>query len=365
MCDFSSAYKSGINCPIWRAGARQCLVNQHLPGRTDVICHRIVLAVATALFLLLLAGCAPQFVIPEAGEGQGVALLDEHHFVSADGTSLQLRAWMPERPVAIVIALHGFNDYSRFISAAAGYFADHHIALYAYDQRGFGNTPVRGRWPGRAAFTTDLRLAAALLHKRYPSLPIYLLGHSMGAAVVLQSAAAFSLPVDGLILAAPAVMGWSSMPLWQQWGLRIAAHTMPWKTFTGESLGVVASDNREMLIDLGRDLLVIKATRVDTIYGVVNLMQAGCEAVEQITLPTLILYGEHDQVIPEQVIVDAFADPLRRHPNLRLQRYRNGYHMLLRDLQAKVVWHDIIDWINDHAVQFDSEREGLSATLPR
>jgi alpha-beta hydrolase superfamily lysophospholipase len=27
--------------------------------------------------------------------------------------------------------------------------------------------------------------------------------------------------------------------------------------------------------------------------------------------------------------------------------YENGYHMLLRDLQAEVVMNDIVAWVND------------------
>ncbi len=334
--------------------------------------------IGLVLLELALAGCVPQFmpqfgpqfVLPDTGR-PCVAAIRENRFIACDGAVLPLRSWRPERGAhAIIIALHGFNDYSNFIAHAAGYFSAHGIAVYAYDQRGFGDAPNRGRWPGRNAFAADLRRFVGLMHKQNPEIPIYLLGHSMGAAVVLetevqQTEAQQQLPVAGIILAAPAVMGWDTMPIWQQWGLWLAAHTIPGQHFTGESLGVVASDNREMLLALGRDPLVIKETRVDTIYGLVNLMQAGAEAVAGIKTPALILYGEHDQVIPEQALHAALAQsPPRKRSlqdrHLRLQRYRNGYHMLLRDLQAQVVWHDIVTWIGDHASPFASERAGQS-----
>jgi hypothetical protein len=58
-------------------------------------------------------------------------------------------------------------------------------------------------------------------------------------------------------LAAPALWARDFMPWYQRWLLGILSHTVPWLTLTGESVGVMASDNIEMLRALGRDPLVI------------------------------------------------------------------------------------------------------------
>ncbi|MDX8406349.1 MAG: alpha/beta hydrolase [Mariprofundus sp.] len=293
----------------------------------------------------LLSACAPQFITP-AAQRVGAAIAYDQ-FISFDGMALPLKQWQPDGPVgAVVIALHGFNDYAHFIDPAARWWSARGIAVYAYDQRGFGATRNHGRWPGRQAFALDLQAFVAVIRQRHPLRPIYLLGESMGAAVVLTTLAETALQVDGVILSAPAVWGWQSMPLWQQWGLKLAAYTMPWQRFTGESLGIIASDNRAMLIALGRDPLVIKKTRVDTMYGLVNLMQAAAEVAHSLDTPALILRGEKDQVIPAAAVSAAFA-PLPVGAQLR--QYENGYHMLLRDLQAEVVWRDIMHWIQQRS----------------
>jgi acylglycerol lipase len=80
----------------------------------------------------------------------------------ADGAKLPLHVWPAEdavTPKAVIVALHGFNDYGTFIKAAAAYWASHGIAVYAYDQRGFGDAPNRGIWPGGEALVDDLRTA--------------------------------------------------------------------------------------------------------------------------------------------------------------------------------------------------------------
>jgi len=303
-----------------------------------------------ALFTCIcgISGCTPQFITPDASPKTGVikAAIQTTRFISFDGASLPLRRWLPPaKPEAIIVALHGFNDYSRFINDAATFFSRQGIAVYAYDQRGFGNAPHHGRWPGKDALAADARLFVQRLHARFPDTPLFLLGHSMGAAVALYALAAGPLPVNGVILAAPAIWGWSSMPWWQRWGLKLAAHTMPWKTFTGESQHIVASDNRQMLIALSRDPLIIKQTRVDTIYGLVNLMEAGFRSVAKLHTPTLALYGDKDEVIPAAPIMNTFGALAGHSDWLQFRRYKNGYHMLLRDLQAKTVWRDILIWV--------------------
>jgi len=116
-------------------------------------------------------------------------------------------------------------------------------------------------------------------------------------------------------------------------------------TLTGRGLGIVPSDNYEMLVRLGRDPLVIKQTRVGTIYGLVNLMDAALAAAPQLKTPALILYGEKDQIIPKAPTRRLLKTlPAGRH---RVALYEGGYHMLLRDLQAATVWKDMAAWITE------------------
>ena len=177
----------------------------------------------------------------------------------------------------------------------------------------------------------------------------YLLGHSMGGAVVIQAMSGGNHPdVAGAILAAPAVWARSTIPFYQNGALWLVAHTIPWYRVTGEGLGRKPSDNIEMLREQGRDPLVIKETRYDTIYGLQNLMDAAYDSVESYTFKTLVLYGHLDEIIPEEPVLDAFrrfpADPAHQK---KLIRYENGYHMLLRDLEAENVMKDIVEWLNE------------------
>jgi len=239
--------------------------------------------VPVLLFVLMaVTACAPLVVPPGPQRGMPVVEIAGPAGVlrARDGAELPLRAWHPDgAPRAVVLALHGFNDYGNFVAAPAARLTARGLAVYAYDQRGFGAAPHRGRWPGVDALTGDLGDAVAALRRRHPGLPLYLLGESMGAAVVMTAMTGPAPPrVEGIILSAPAVWGRRTMSGLQRRLLWLMAHTLPWLPLSGGDLGIQASDNIEMLRALGRDPLIIRETRVDAIWGLTNLMDAALAA---------------------------------------------------------------------------------------
>ena len=107
-----------------------------------------------------------------------------------------------------------------------------------------------------------------------------------------------------------------------------------------------------MLRALNKDPLIIKKTRIDAIYGLTNLMDQALEAAWELNQPLLVLYGKKDEVIPKTPIMVMLSRlPEQAKVTRKVILYDEGYHMLMRDLQAKVVWRDIINWIEERNKQ--------------
>jgi alpha-beta hydrolase superfamily lysophospholipase len=307
---------------------------------------RHLISVLTAVTLLVATACSP--LVNHPGKQVTSPKIEQTVFITADGARLPLRSWLPkDKPAkAVIIALHGFNDYSNFFTSSGEYLSRRGIASYAYDQRGFGRAPGRGLWSGVEAYTNDLTAIAGEIRKLHPGVPLFILGESMGGAVTIVAMTGNNPPVvDGIILSAPAVWGRRTMPWYQRWLLAVTSHTVPWLELTGKGLHVTPSDNREMLRALGRDPLVIKATRIDAMYGLTNLMDLALLRGGKLQIPTLILYGKKDQIIPKEPMLLLLA---KIPSTTRKALYKDGYHMLLRDLQAEKPLADIDSWVSDH-----------------
>ena len=318
---------------------------------------RLLRALCRPLGLMaLLAACAPH--IDAAGPAIMAPELNADHLVAADGFQLPLRLWPASGDArAVIIAVHGFNDYSNAFEDSAAYWAARGITTYAYDQRGFGRTANFGLWPGMATLADDLRMAATLIKARHPDTPLYLLGESMGGAVTMVTMAGPEPPaaIDGLVLVAPAVWGWQTMNPFYKAALWIGAHTVPWLKPSGRGLQIKASNNRDMLVALSKDPFYIKHTRIDSLYGLVNLMDAAYDAASNLSTPALVQYGARDDLIPKKSTHHMLVRLTAPH---RLAFYDTGYHMLLRDLDPEPLLADITAWITDREAPLPSGREG-------
>src|ERR1700749_1691978 len=302
----------------------------------------IRLFVPTIVFALL-AACAPQ--LAQRGVENTKPIIEQDAFLTRDGLRLPLRHWDAPSPIAVIVALHGMSDYSNAFDMPGTWWAQNGITTLAYDQRGSGQSPNPGRWAGSDTLRSDLDDFIDATRAKYPNVPVYALGESMGGAVVLTSLASAAPPkIDGAILVAPAVWSRSEMPFSYRAALWTVAHTAPWMTFTGRGLNIWPSDNIEMLRKLAHDPLFQHETRADAIYGLVNLMDEAPKGPGHMTAktPILFLYGANDQIIPKDPTDQVIKELGKKPP---APPYEHGYPMLLPTRHAKKVGSDPLDWI--------------------
>jgi acylglycerol lipase len=307
---------------------------------------------AAASLLLLLAGCAV--------DGPSAPVAEK---IASDPPVVMARWAPPEQPRAVVLALHGFNDRKAAFEDFGKFAAARGVLVEAYDQSGFGARPNRGLWPGADVLAEEAREHVRELHRQYPSVPVYLLGESMGAAVaVVALTGPQAPPIDGLILSAPAVWGGKDLSGLYRAVLTAANLAIPWVTLTGEGLNIQASDNIPGLIRLGRDPLYIRATRVDAIAGLVGLMDEALNRGPELRVRTLVLTGARDEVVPPQ----SQADFVRSLPGqgCSVVTYLHGWHLLLLDLQRETVFRDILGWMDHEPLPSGLERPCGPAGTP-
>ncbi len=295
---------------------------------------------ALAAIGALLAGCVsfPQAPIPTV-----TPAIVEAAVISVDGARLGLTAWEAERPVAVIVAVHGMNDYANAFAFAGPYWSEQGVSVFAYDQRGFGRSPEVGRWPGADALKQDLRAVIAAARALHPHLPVYVAGHSMGAAVIMAAMKDAPLEADGVILAAPGVWGGASMTIFYRASLNLAAGFAPGETLTGERADRQASDNIEFLRAMYRDPLIIKNTRLDTILGAVRIMGDAWDASDEIGGNILFIYGEKDEIIPLKTMRKAAA---RLCGDVSTIAYPDSWHLIFSDLGRQKALDGVISWIS-------------------
>ncbi len=292
-----------------------------------------------------------------AGAATATPHLTNEALIVRDGARLPLRRWpTPMTPKGVVIALHGFSDYSAAFEQLGPWLATQGFDTFAYDQRGFGAAPHPGIWAGSDALVGDLMDAIEAVRRDIESaaLPLYVLGESMGGSVAIIGATRMQEDgPDGLILAAPGLR--NQLPFRPMWDALFwtAAHIAPSLTFSPtpdpDRQLVPASTKR-----LQDDPLVIRDIRADYYYGVVQLADRASLAVGDVGVPTLMLHGGGDSLI-RRVSICAAYDLLPSSKTLLV--YPAAPHLLLHWQRRDRVLNDIETWLKGNRWKIDTNAD--------
>ena len=279
----------------------------------------------------------------------GSVSLDGDRLTVGDGEILPAMRWPAKSgPNGVILALHAYGDYRRSFRLVGPWFASHGFEFVAYDQRGFGESGSRGRWPGADPLIQDFGDAVAAIGAALPGVPIYVLGESMGAAVALSGLASGEVTgVEKLIVAAPGVRG--EMPLGQLHDsvLRLASLALPWLAIELRRGGRPWLDPSEAA-RLADDPLILRELSVGTYEGLVDLATMASDAARGALPPTLLLYGELDGTIPRRAIDDLAHALDDERDDVRY--YTDRHHMLLHEADIEPLLQDCLNWINAHRV---------------
>jgi acylglycerol lipase len=139
-------------------------------------------------------------------EGAPGAQAEDESFSGARGLRIHVRTWLPAAPpVGVLVIAHGFAEHGGRYAAVAERLVAAGIAVRAPDHRGHGLSEGKRTSIVRFAdYVDDLSTVIAGARERWPSLHLVLLGHSMGGLIALDLAVRQTIPLEGLVLSAPA-----------------------------------------------------------------------------------------------------------------------------------------------------------------
>ena len=132
-------------------------------------------------------------------------------------TNLPAYLWLPEGEVKAVLQItHGMTEYMGRYESFAEFLCPMGIAVAGFDLRGHGKNPGdaevasfgKGGW---AASIEDMRLFYTLLRERFPGVPHYMLGFSLGSFLLREYLTKY--PDEGEIHGA-IIMGTGHQPGW-------------------------------------------------------------------------------------------------------------------------------------------------------
>jgi acylglycerol lipase len=263
-----------------------------------------------------------------------------------DGLCLRSFAWQPAQlPVrGVVVVTHGIRDYALRYQRFAEQLTKQGFAVFAQDLRGHAHSGgERQRFDSIARMVEDTDMIVNEAKLRYPNVPLYVYGHSLGGLITTQYSLDHGDKLSGVVLSGAALKRPHSVSFFSAGLAQIVAVVAP-------SLKVVQVDDSEFSRDknvmaaLASDPLVSRdklpaATAAATLKAIADAQQR----MGQLKLPLFVMYGTADSVNPiegSQALVQAVAST-----DKTLKAYPGVYHDMLNEPERDQIAADIIAWL--------------------
>ncbi|MEX1317807.1 MAG: lysophospholipase [Synechococcaceae cyanobacterium] len=268
-----------------------------------------------------------------------------------------LHCWRPPAggpdPWAVLALVHGIGSHGGSFAPLAAALTSEGLVVCAVDLPGHGRSPgPRGdvrSWQELAAAVDQLLERAA---REAPGLPCFLLGHSLGGAIVLDAAGRREGSLRGVVVSNPALAVEPRGPLRLRLLLaRLLARFRPGFTLaTGITLEAAAHDPSV------QERIAADPLRHDRCSAALAVAWERCSrtlmaAAAQFPLPLLVLQSSADGVISAAAVqryVDALREGARQPPDVTLRLYHDSLHELFDDRERDVVIADLLAWLRAH-----------------
>ncbi len=300
-------------------------------------------------------------------------------FLSADGIhQIQCRLWLPACPPrGVVQIVHGVAEHMGRYEDTARFLTGHGFAVCGEDHLGHGRTASDGKYGyfgpknGWSLLVRDIAQLRQSMGQRFPKIPYFILGHSMGSFLTRTYLIQYPGTVHGAILSgtgqeAPALvsMGQALSALL----CRLKGPDYVSDLVYSLSLGNYNRPFRPNRTDsdwLSRDEASVDAFLADPLCGFhptvgmfrdmlrgIRFIGAPCNAAKMDpSTPVLFLSGDRDPVgsmgAGVQRVAKLFTDAGCRSLSVKL--YPGARHEILNEINRREVWDDLLHWLEKNS----------------
>jgi len=278
----------------------------------------------------------------------------DNSFVNENRCKIFCKYWSTNitEPKALIYVAHGAAEHCLFYGELAERLTQDGYYVFANDHQGHGQSE------GSRMHITDFRhyIRDVICHcekvkAKFPGVPLYILGHSMGGAVSIMSVLDHPDLFTGMVLIAPVVTPENDT-------------VGPIKIFLGKLVAKVFPHFPVLSLnsdDISRDPAVVQKTKDDplTYQGWMKAKWASCllealieieSKVKDIKIPFLVLHGDTDNIINSvgsQTLYDKAASK-----DKTIKIFPGGYHQLHGDIEPtkSETLKDISKWLKDHII---------------
>lgn len=274
----------------------------------------------------------------------------EFSWTTEDGLSIYAKEWPVQWPKAVLCIVHGLGEHLGRYEHVAAYFNSRNIAVLSSDQRGHGRSEGRrGHTPDYEALLKAIDQLLKEAKSRYPNLPVFLFGHSLGGNLVLKYTLARTPKLAGLLVSAPLILP----------GFPPPKILLAFATFIRSIYPAFSQSSGLKVEHLSRDKAVVEAYKNDPlVHGTitaalaVDMLAVGKELDTfsgRLSVPTLLMHGSEDKITSPEAS-RRFAERTQR--DVLFKEWPGLFHELHNEPEQQDVLNYMWNWMQEKTELF-------------
>ncbi|WP_020534275.1 alpha/beta hydrolase [Lewinella cohaerens] len=269
----------------------------------------------------------------------------EFSWQTADGIKIYGIDWPCEKPLAVVGVIHGLGEHVHRYEHLVEYFHQHNIAVVGYDRRGHGRSGgKKGHTVSYKAFLDEIGQLAVEAEERYPNVPLFLYGHSMGGNLLLNYIIRRHPNIKGAIVTAPHIrLAFQPSAVMLTMG-RVMKGVFPGFTQpNGLDVEQISRDKAEVEKYINDPYVHNKLTAITGM----SMLEAAAVLDKYkgaFPVPLLLMHGGEDGITSPQGSEDFVG---RITGDVTFKKWEGLYHEIHNEPEKEEVMAMIVNWINE------------------
>jgi len=272
---------------------------------------------------------------------------EESWFEGADGVRLFARSWLARSPRAAMVLVHGFAEHSGRYEHVGAALAAAGFEVHAFDLRGHGRSDgPRATVRTMDQYLDDLDRFLAVVRGKSPGVPLFVLGHSMGGAIVALHAIERRPDVRGVLLSGAALTGGARLGV-REWIIVQVGRLFPGLPLVKLAAASVSRDPEVVRLYDGDPLNYRGRIKAGLASAMIRGSQRVAKGLASLQYALLIMHGSDDALAPVETSEALHAGAGSRDKTLKV--YEGLYHEILNEPERGRVLADIVTWVSARA----------------
>ncbi|MFX0099995.1 MAG: alpha/beta fold hydrolase [Candidatus Hodarchaeota archaeon] len=267
--------------------------------------------------------------------------------------------WLPDNevmPEGVIVAIHGLGSHStREFHYAGPYMAERKYAMFAIDLPGFGKWKgLKGNVKSWKMIRNAVQRAIDTAHERFPDLPLFLMGQSLGGLTILEYGLSVKEPrpvkLSGFIAYVPAIDYNVEITWYQKLGVALVGFLAGNVKYEQKELKETeCHDPNSYAWSWKEDPLFVPYQRIGFILKLWFKMKFVTKNAKNWRDPLMVICADMDSAVKTETVktwcdtVKEWADPANVPVEYHL--FEETYHVISHELKRDEAFQISLDFI--------------------